>query len=217
MRRTLPLALLTLALIAAALLLFRPRHAATGAGAATQRDPPPPSGAAAAAEPGPPSARAAARARRDELRAQILRALVERGRPTDGGAPPAGAAPGGGAPPADDPRVATDLVDRTGRGRTELMRRLNEDFMPLARDCIAQAEARDAELQGMFVIALETVADEQLGAVVDVADRARLNQVADPELFECIRESAFSLSLPPPPEGGREKFDLSLPIRPERL
>jgi hypothetical protein len=66
----------------------------------------------------------------------------------------------------------------------------------------------------MLAIGLETLADEQLGAVVDIADPAPGNKIADPLLLECIRESAFSLSLPPPPGSGREKFEITIPIEP---
>jgi hypothetical protein len=91
---------------------------------------------------------------------------------------------------------------------------LNQDFMPLASECIEQAQARTPQLKGMLAIGLETIADEELGAVVDLADPAPTNDVLDPLLLECIRESAFSLTLPPPLTSGREKLEITLPIEP---
>jgi hypothetical protein len=48
--------------------------------------------------------------------------------------------------------------------------------------------------------------------VVDAADPAPTNEIADPQLIECIRESAFSMTLPPPPTGGRMKVMITLRI-----
>jgi hypothetical protein len=61
-------------------------------------------------------------------------------------------------------------------------------------------------------INLETAADKELGAVVEVAEAAPTNEIADPALLECIRESALSLSLPPPPASGRDQVMLTLRV-----
>ena len=84
--------------------------------------------------------------------------------------------------------------------------------MPLAQECIERAQERSPSLKGMLALLLETISDEKLGAVVDVAEAAPNNEVAEPELLECIRETAYSLRLPPPRSTGREKFLLTLPI-----
>jgi hypothetical protein len=156
----------------------------------------------AAADAAAPASRSDARARRDALRDQIARQLAQRPAPPPQPAPLAGST-GDGAPGG--------LRDRTG-SRQALVDQLNRDFMPLASECIEQAQARTPALAGLLAIGVETMADEQLGAVVDVADRAPGNKIEDPLLFECLRESAFSLSLPPPPSGGREKFQLTIPV-----
>jgi hypothetical protein len=148
--------------------------------------------------------RSDARARRDALREQILRQLAQR--PAGGsGAPPPGAA-------SDPP--SGGLHNRLDDRHQPVVDGLNRDFMPLASECIEQAQQRAPRLTGMIALSLETVADEQLGAVVDVAEPGARNEVADPLLFECLRESAFSLSLPPPPTGGRMKTEITMPIDP---
>lgn len=138
--------------------------------------------------------RSDARAKRDALREQILRQLARRA-----AAPGASPAPAAGS--AGDP-AAGGLRNRLDERHQPVVDQLNRDFMPLANECIEQAQQR-APLAGMIALAMETVADEQLGAVVDVAEPAPSSQIADPLLFECLRESAFSLTLPPPPTGGR--------------
>jgi len=164
-----------------------------------------------AGAPGPrsPSARGEARAKRDALREQIARQLASHQAANEAGS-------GSAAPPRSqaDPRPRGNLRNNLG-GRDALVAHLNEEFMPLASECIEQAEARSPRLSGMLAIGLETIADEQLGAVVDAADPAPTNNVADPLLFECIRESALSLTLPPPLTSGRERFELTLPVGPQ--
>lgn len=173
-----------------------PTGAARGAGiASTPRD-----GGAPAARG---MAHGEARAKRDALRAQIARQLASRE-----AVPGAGT---GAAGPSTVPRPPGSLRNNLG-GRDALVAHLNQELMPLASECIEQAQARSPQLAGMLAISLETIADEQLGAVVEVADPAPGNNVLDPLLLECIRESAFSLTLPPPLTSGRERFELTLPV-----
>jgi hypothetical protein len=148
--------------------------------------------------------RSDARARRDALREQILRQLAQRPAAAgDGRSPPAGR-PSGPSPGG--------LVNRAGDTHQAVVDQMNRDFMPLARECVEQAQGRTPQLAGVFALDMETIADEQLGAVVDAADPAPTNEIADPQLIECIRESAFSMTLPPPPTGGRMKVMITLRI-----
>lgn len=142
-----------------------------------------------------------ARAQRDALYAQIVKALAAQGTQDP---PP--------APRADAPRPSGDLKDRIG-GRQALAARLNKDFMPLADECIELAQKDAPELMGTLVIDLSAVADKELGAVVEDVQIPPTNQIQNPALLECIRETALSLTLPPPPGSGREKFELSIPIK----
>jgi hypothetical protein len=86
--------------------------------------------------------------------------------------------------------------------------------MPLARECIEQAHEQAPELAGMIAIGFEVVADEKLGAVVDVAKIAPRNDVLHPGLLQCIRETALSVTFPPPLVTGRELFELTLRVEP---
>jgi hypothetical protein len=151
-------------------------------------------------------ARVLERGRRDALRERILER--ERTRAAIAEDP----SPGGADDDAGDaPAPGPGLTDRIG-GRDALMAALNQELMPLADECIEQAGERNPELRGMLALELELVADAELGAVIDAAGYPATNEVHDPELLDCIRETALSTSLPPPPEGGREAFMLTMPI-----
>lgn len=177
-----------------------PRHRARPNAAPEQRsrdaEPPP--------QPRPSSRERAAsfdRGKRDALRTEILQALAERPQ-----ARPAA------APSADEqPPEPGQLTDQIG-GREALLEHLNHDFMPLADECIEQARARRPELEGMLALGIETVADEELGGIVEAVSVQPQNEVDDAELLECLSQTALSMILPPPPESGREQFMITLPI-----
>lgn len=149
------------------------------------------------------------RARRDALRERIL----ERERTGAGDWDPARRAEPEAARDDDDDATAPGpgLVDRIG-GRDALMAALNRDFMPLANECIEEATARTSGIQGTLAIEIDVVADPELGAVIDRADYPPMNEVHEAELLDCIRETALSTTLPPPPQGGRDVFMISMPI-----
>lgn len=153
--------------------------------------------------------RGEARAKRDALRAEIARVLASRTETA------AAAATNPALTLTQPPRVYPPghLSDRIG-GRDTLVKYLNHGFMPLAQECIERAQEQAPALKGLLALSLETLSDEQLGAVVDVAEAAPNNEISNADLLECIRETAYSLRLPPPPTQGREKFVLTLPIEP---
>jgi hypothetical protein len=159
---------------------------------------------AAASQDAAAAPRSDARAKRDALREQILRQLAQRPAAPSGGTPAAGSS----TDPSSDP-PSDGLRNRLDERHQAVVDQLNRDFMPLAKERVDQAQQR-TPITGLVALSMETVADEQLGAVVDVAEPAPSNQVVDPLLFECLRESAFSLSLPPPPTGGRMKALITL-------
>jgi hypothetical protein len=146
------------------------------------------------------------RAKRDALRTEILEKAAKR--------PPRAPRASAAAPSDDEPREPGTLQDMIG-GRDELTKRLNYDFMPLVDECVDQARVRLPELEGMLWIELETVADEELGGIVESARKAPQSEIHDPELIECISETALSMVLPPPPEGGREGLVIQMAIEPE--
>jgi hypothetical protein len=59
------------------------------------------------------------------------------------------------------------------------------------------------------------LSDAELGGIVEAVTVQPDNEVDDPELLECISQTAMSMILPPPPESGREQFVITMPIEPE--
>ncbi len=146
------------------------------------------------------------RAKRDALRQQIVAAQAQRNP-----APLPNTVP---SPNETSPTPPGSLTDRSGN-RGYLLRTMNEDLMPLADECYALARAQDPTLQGMLALNLEVLSDEELGGVVDTIDLAPANELKDPALLECVRESLLATTLPPPPHGGRDAFMLSLRLTPD--
>jgi hypothetical protein len=144
--------------------------------------------------------RVLARAKRDALRDQIVDA--QRSAPAQ-------------PLPTEESARPGDLK-KTIRGHDELVAHLNKDFMPLAQACVEQAQQRSPSLRGMLTLEVETLADEQLGALIERAEVPAESAVQDRELAECIRENALTLTFPPPLRSGPDKFQLTLLTEPAK-
>lgn len=142
-------------------------------------------------------------------------------RPGDPSSPPQPAAAASPADPtrpgptlpsgSDDDAPAGKLTDKTGWGDPSIGKQLNKEFMPLASECIDQAQARKPRLEGLLAFTM-VVAPTENGRVLVASIKPRPdNQIADPELFECIRESSFALDALKAPHD----FDITMPIKPE--
>jgi hypothetical protein len=124
-----------------------------------------------------------------------------------------GSGPAGPPVNSEDAYPEGDLTDRIG-GHEALVAALNHDFMPLVSECVDQARVRRPELTGLLVLGVEPVADPEgeHAGVIESVDVRPGNEVDDPALWECVRESALSMDLPAPADGGGEPFELSLRI-----
>lgn len=169
-------------------------------------------------------ARARARAERDALRKRILDSMDARQRAAEQPSPSSEstgspAASTSGAPPdaeggdtdPEDPPATGGLTDRTGN-HGYLMEVMNDELMPLADECIQMAREAQPELTGMLVVDLSIISDDALGGVIDTVGSGINNEVLDPDLLECVSESILSITLPPPPQGGRDAIALSMPV-----
>lgn len=92
---------------------------------------------------------------------------------------------------------------------------LHRDFMPLVDECLELARDRSVALTGTLQIDVGLVGDPDLGAVVDTVafgDRAQGPDAYDTEMMQCLRETALSLQLPPPSQGGRADMMFTIPL-----
>lgn len=152
------------------------------------------------------TARELDRARRDALRERLLEREVQAIRRAANSAPHRSAVGEGVERP-----LGPGLTDRIG-GRDALKAALDRDFLPLVDECIAAANEAGPPVAGMLAIELELLADPELGAIVESASFPDTNEIHHAELLDCVRETALSSSLPPPPAGGRAAFLISLPL-----
>lgn len=162
---------------------------------------------------------------REVMRRRIVEAMEARERSSAGDGERAPGEDGGGAsapsrrsaaaePPDEAEPQPGNLTDRTGN-HGYLMKVMNEDLMPLADECYALARETQPELAGMLVIDVEIIGDEEIGGVIETAAPGQSNELTDPGLIECVRESLLSTTLPPPPEGGKDAISLSLRLEPD--
>jgi len=170
-----------------------------------------------------------ARAEREELRRRILEAQRARERAaaegddageggSTGGEPSATTGPGVPVPrdsdgPEGEP-AAGGLIDRTG-DHEYLVKVMNEDLMPLADECYALARETQPELAGMLVLDFEILGEEEIGGVVESVELGQANELVDPNLVECMRESILATTLPAPEQGGRDAISISLRLSPD--
>jgi len=106
------------------------------------------------------------------------------------------------------------MVDRSGN-REYLMRVMNEELIPLADECYAMAREKNPELAGMMAVDVGLVGDEDVGGVVEEVGVSASNEIKDEGLLECVRESLMAVTLPPPEQGGRDEFMLSMRFAPD--
>jgi hypothetical protein len=115
---------------------------------------------------------------------------------------------------ADETPPATAMIDRTGN-HAYLTRVINQELIPLADECYDLARAQQPALAGMLVLDVEILGDEEVGGVVDSVEPGATNELVDPALLECVRESLLATALPPPEQGGRDAISLSMRFSPD--
>lgn len=117
-------------------------------------------------------------------------------------------------PPDDEAPTPGNLIDRTGN-HGHMVKVMNEDLMPLVDECYALARETQPELAGMLVLNVEMIGEEDIGGVVESAGLGPDSEIVDPELLECVQESLLSITLPPPPEGGKDAISMQMRLEPE--
>jgi len=122
-----------------------------------------------------------------------------------------------GRPESDDDEDTApppaDLKDRTGN-HGYLLKVMNEELMPLADECYTLARHDNPELAGLLVLDIDIIGDEEIGGLIEAVRPGEANELVDPILLECMRESLFATTLPQPEESGRDAISLSMPLSP---
>lgn len=81
--------------------------------------------------------------------------------------------------------------------------RIEEHFIPLAKDCYAALLEKQPGASGEAVFAFEIVGDESIGGVIDSVELTEESTLDEPEFVECVRQSLLSVEFEPPPTHGR--------------
>jgi hypothetical protein len=123
-------------------------------------------------------------------------------------------APGARAPAA--PTSASGeapgtMADRTGKLGPEV-KALNQQLMPLVGQCFDQAKERGVRGNGMLALGVKLAGAEGIGRIIESVEPTANNAIGDPELIDCVRQSAFTVDLPPPTSDGASDIMLTMPF-----
>lgn len=148
---------------------------------------------------------------RDELQRRIIESLLLG--PLDGSAPTAAAAPAAGTAPPPQPRTYGDDRDLD---RAYIQHVMREDLFPLAQQCYEQLLERQPDAGGKVMLHFGIVGDPHLGGYVDDAtiDAGTPEDIQDPEMQTCIRESMLSIAFAPPDKSGAVTVDYPIEFSP---
>ena len=150
---------------------------------------------------------------RDELRRRILAAWstpagYDAPTPRAEGQGPAPSPPG--VPPRDY------YGDNNELDRAYIQHVMREDLFPLARQCFGQLLERKPDAGGKVLLHFGIVGDPQLGGYVDdtAIDAGTPEDIQDPEMQTCLRESMNSIAFAPPKKGGTVTVDYPIEFSP---
>jgi hypothetical protein len=119
-------------------------------------------------------------------------------------APAAAASSASGEAPAG-------MKDRTGKMGPEV-KALNQQLLPLVDQCFDQAKERGVRGRGMLALEVKFAGAEGIGRIIESVEPAESNAIGDPELIDCVRQSAFTVDLPPPTASGASEAMLTIPF-----
>jgi hypothetical protein len=103
------------------------------------------------------------------------------------------------------------MKDRTGLMGDEV-KVINRELMPMVGQCVDEAQQRSPRLHGMLALSVELASAEGIGSIFETVEPSAKNEVDDPEMIDCIRQSAFTISLPAPKADSLHSGELTIPI-----
>jgi hypothetical protein len=119
---------------------------------------------------------------------------------------------GGGAAAFTGRSVAPAAVkDRSAELGPEV-EALNQQLLPLIAQCLARAKQRGVRGRGMLALAVKLAGAKGIGRVIESVEPAPNSVLPDAELLDCVRQSAFTVDLPPPASSGSSEILLAIPF-----
>ena len=114
-------------------------------------------------------------------------------------------------PEPTPPRAADDApVERNDDGESfgtlpkEYIRAtVQEQVVPLVRECYENLLEREPELSGRMVLQFTIMGDESVGGIVDEMDFGVDSEISDLDFRECVSETMMSTVFDPPEGGGK--------------
>ncbi len=103
------------------------------------------------------------------------------------------------------------MKDKTGLMGDEV-KVINRELMPMVAQCVDEAHERNPGLHGMLALGVKLASAEGVGSIFEAVEPAATNEVADPVMIDCIRQSAFSISLPMPKANSLHEAELTIPV-----
>lgn len=162
-------------------------------------------GAVASTEPPEPPA-AAPRPYEPPPMTDAMRERRRRVLDSPGARAPAAYPAAGAAAPA-----ALEMKDQTGRMRPA-GEPFDEHLLPLVDRCVDQAKQRGVHWRGMLALEVKLAGAEGVGRIVESVEAAPDSGIQDAELIDCVRQSAFTLDLPPPASSGSSEIMMTIPL-----
>jgi hypothetical protein len=114
-------------------------------------------------------------------------------------------------PPSASGETPGTMKDRSGKMGPEV-KALNQQLLPLVGQCFDQATERGVRGRGMLALGVKFAGAEGIGRIIESVEPAEGNAIDDPELIDCVRQSAFTVDLPPPTADGASEAMLTIPF-----
>ena len=92
---------------------------------------------------------------------------------------------------------------------------IRADLIPLADECLELARERQPDLRGVFDVRFDVIGDDDIGGLVETFELGDDNDINDPDLIECVRETTLSTLFPPPEGTDRQELRLAIEIDPD--
>lgn len=161
----------------------------------------------------PPASPTRAAARRLSPDQQQLRERVLESRQKQKAPQTAAPAPGATLPPATGAPESRDgtMADRTGK-LGDVVKILNHELAPMVDHCYQDALEQNPRLHGMLALHVKVASVEGVGSIFETVEPDATNQVSDADFIDCVRQSAFSIDLPPPKADAAKDFLLTMPF-----